>query len=740
MFEALGVFVYRHRWLTLALCGVFLVVSALLLLRGGRITSGTIRDLEADAAQRLADRVPGAPNDTTFVAVFLDDQKIGEEALLRGMKDALAPLASDARVLSVTTPDVAPPPMRPRMVAADGQAAFALVSLAGDFDQALEAYPHVRARIRPGELDMACTGKIAFVYDLDRTLERDLLRAELVSLPLALLVLLLVFRTVVAAALPVGVGALAVAGGIAVMLGLSNHLDTPQYTLNVCSLLGLGVAIDYSLFMVARYREELAAGHAYREALIHAVAGAGKIVAFSGLAVATGLGGLLFYEGGYLMSMGIGGAVVVALAVFFALTFLPALLAVLGPRIHAGRLRAAPRKGAVGFWHRMATTVMRRPLRFLIPTLAVLLLLGVPFLHLRLAVADVHVLPPEVESRRGYQLLGEHFPDEVANRIVVAVRFPDPPALRPDRIGALYDLSRRARALPGVRQVDSIVDVVPGLTREQAQALVPNPPPELAPAIELSKRLTVGADVAVLQVITDHPPESRVARSLVDAIRADRRVADGELLVGGPTANDVDTNAYIVSRTPRAVAFIIGVTLVVLALMLGSIVLPIKAVAMNFVSIAGSFGALVWVFQDGHLFVREPRPLDPSLPVLLFCILFGLSMDYEVLMLSRMKEAYDETRDNTHAVADGLEKTGGLITSAAAIMVAVFGAFALADVVLIQAVGFGMAVAVALDATLVRVLLVPATMRLFGDLNWWAPRPLVALRRRLGLDRSGRAP
>jgi RND superfamily putative drug exporter len=235
----------------------------------------------------------------------------------------------------------------------------------------------------------------------------------------------------------------------------------------------------------------------------------------------------------------------------------------------------------------------------------------------------------------------------------------------------------------------------------------------------------------LLFVLTDQPPESEEARTLVRSVRGQRQVADGALVVGGQTALDLDSTDFILERTPYAVVFVVGVTLVVLFLLLGSLLLPIKAVLMNFVSIVGSFGALVWVFQDGHVLVAEGRPIDPSLPVLLFCILFGLSMDYEVLMLSRIKESYDRHRDNRLAVAEGLEKTAGLITSAAAIMVAVFGAFALARFVVIKAVGFGLALAVALDATLVRVLLVPATMRLLGDWNWWAPRVLLRLRRRL---------
>jgi putative drug exporter of the RND superfamily len=545
---------------------------------------------------------------------------------------------------------------------------------------------------------------VPYMHDLDRILEHDLLRAELVSLPLAILVLLFVFRTAMAATLPVGVGALAVVGGIAIVTALSHVAEIAQYTINVCSLIGTGVAIDYSLFIVSRYREELATGCGVRDALVRAMGTAGRVVGFSGVAVATGLSGLLFFEGSYLFAMGVGGVIVVALGVVFALTFLPALLAVLGPRIDAGRLPGRQPR-TVGFWHRTAVGVMRRPLVVLLPTLALLLLMGIPFLHLRLAAADVRVLPDDVEARRGVELLRAHFPDQAANRIAVAVRFPSSPMM-PGRPAAIRALEARIAALPSVRAVDG-----------------PSTDPTIA----------MGDDAIVLYAITDSHPESDEARAIVRTLRVDRQVGDGTLLVGGNTANDVDVTSYVVSRAPKAVAVVVGATLIVVFLLLGSVVLPLKAVAMNFVSIAGSFGALVWVFQDGHLFVREGRPVEPSLPIVLFCVIFGLSMDYEVLMLSRIKEAYERTGDNTFAVAEGLEKTAGLITSAAAIMVVVFSAFALAKVVLIRSTGFGMALAVAMDATLVRILLVPATMRLFGHLNWWAPAWALRLRAALGL-------
>jgi RND superfamily putative drug exporter len=743
--------VYRFRWLVLAGAGVFLAASLAVLLRGGTLTTGTIRGLEARDVLQIAAATTGYPTETSFVVLFEDTRAkpldARDGAFHEAMQHALDPLRADAAVLSVATPDDAGPLLAPRMINGPAHAGFAIVTLKGDVKHALAAYPAVRARLKSDVLAVTCTGHVAFASDLDVTLERDLLRAEVVSLPLALLVLLFVFRTAVAAALPVGVGGLAVAGGVAVVLVLSRFVDIAQYTVNVCSLVGLGVAIDYSLFTVSRYREELAkedaAAPSYEAALVRAMGRAGRVVTFSGLAVGSGLAGLVFFDGSYLLAMGVGGAIVVTFAVVFALTFLPALLAVLGPRIHLGAMprRATAPDPSQGMWHRTAEWVMRRPVAVLVPTLAVLMALGAPFFHLKMTAADVRVLPADTEARRGYDLLRADFHEQAANRVVVVAHFPGDaasPVLTRARIDALFELSRSIAKLPHVTKVESLVDGGdPDMTAEDyASGLLDAQAGDAAaPIIAMAKKLLVVDRDVLLYVVSDAAPDSDDAHAIVRQLRASRGVGDGTLLVGGETANDIDVTAYMVERTPRAVAFVVGVTAVVLFFFLGSVVLPLKAIAMNAVSIVGSFGALVWIFQDGHLFIHEARPIEPTLPPLLFCILFGLSMDYELLMLARIHEAWTRTGDNTRAVAEGLERTAGLITSAAAIMVCVFGAFALARVVLVKAVGFGMAMAVALDATLVRVLLVPATMRLFGDANWWAPGPLRRMRDWLGLTR-----
>jgi len=740
-FERLGALIFRRRWLTLGLCCLFLAVALVGLLRGGQLTGGRIEGIEAERTQAVVEKVLGHTMDTTVVVVLraasMDPRN---QDFQDAVKAVLEPLRHDPHVVSIMTSDDAPPQLALDMVNAKAHTVFALVTVGGTFKEALQAYSRVRAELSSPSLTIECTGRLAYVHDLDHTLEHDLVRAELLSLPLALLVLLLVFRSLVAAILPVGVGALAVVGGISFVMFFSHYSDVADFTVNFCSLIGLGIAIDYSLFTVSRYREELAAGHDYEAALVRAMGYAGKVVCFSGLAVATGLTGLLFFPRSYLFSMGVGGLAVVLLSVVFALTFLPALLAVLGPKIDAGRVNIRAFGPARGFWQRMAVRVMDNPLRFLVPTVVVLLVMGVPFLHLRMSAADVRILDATTEARRGYDSLVRDFPHEAETRLVVAIEYPSSPVLTEKRIDDLYDFSRKVATLPHVVRVESLVDGDAGsgggggLDKEDYESILIHPSPLTEAMVRAGEKLMVGEQSMLLYVIVDQPPETREAQAVVQALRAIRTVGDGSLLVGGQTANDIDTTAFIVSRTPHVIVFIIAMTFVILFALLGSVVLPLKAVLMNALSVAGSFGALVWVFQEGHLGIAAPRPVEPTVPVLLFCVLFGLSMDYEVLMLSRMKEVYERTGDNTTAVAEGLEKTAGLITSAAAIMVVVFGAFALAAVVVVRAVGFGMALAVALDATLVRVLLVPATMRLFGPTNWWAPAVLVRARKALKLD------
>jgi RND superfamily putative drug exporter len=584
VFYSLGKFIYRRRWPTLFASAIFLALTTAGLVAGGRLTAPRIEGLEAQRADARIAEVVGRSEENTFVVLFRSDLlKVGSAEFSAAADAALAPLRRDARVARVEGLSELPPTVFAQRRNVEGNLAFALVTLAGDTREALAAYPTVRNALYSEQLVITATGRVPFNHDLNATLEHDLVVAELISLPLALLVLLLVFRTVVAAALPVGVGGLAVAGGVAAIFALSHQMDIAQYAVNVCSLIGLGVAIDYSLFTVARYREELHEGRSYPEALARAVDHSGRVVAFSAVAVVLGLTGLLFFTGSYLMTMGISGAIVVSLAALFALTFLPALLAVLGRRIHALKLPLPKLPVRVGMWHRVSGWVMARPVLVLVPTLGVLLLLGAPVLGMRLAASDVTVLPAKTDAHRGYVLLDRWFPDEADTHFDIAVEFPTEPALTAERVGALYDLSARLAALPNVRAVRSLTWGDPRLkTREAYQQVLISPPPAFAGQVEAATNAVSKGKVVVLQAITAAAPESDAAREIVRAIRANRVVADGTLLVGGESAHDVDVTRFMLRRAPWAVGYVVLATLLVLMVVLGSVLLPVKAVLMNF--------------------------------------------------------------------------------------------------------------------------------------------------------------
>ncbi len=724
MFEAWGHIIHRRRRLVLAISGAVLVASVVVLFTGGRITVPVVHGTESERGVAwMRDDMREPPGARLTVVFSHRTLEVDAPEFRDAVERITNRLRRDPHVAFVRTPFELPALMAGAFVSPDRHHVVVMATVRHDLGTARAYYDSLRRSLDGGTLEVHVSGPLQFMHDLDRSLARDLQRGEFISIPLALIVLLLVFGSLVAAAVPVGVGGLAVAGAVAGVLLLSRGIDVTQYCLNVVTLVGTSVAIDYSLFMVSRFRDELADGRDVETAVARTMATAGRAVLFSGLAVGIGLAGLLFYRGTHLQALGLAGTLVVTLAVIYAMTFVPALLSALGPRIDALRVRRASVRADGGLWRRVATAVMRRPLLVLLPSLAFTIVLAVPFVRLRMVMASADMLPRAAESRRANDLLREHFPRLAANRVVALARFPGSP-LTPDHVRESFGYSRRLASLPGVERVDSPVDLDDSLDAEGYAQLHALPADARPPGMDDVMRELAGSHTVLFAVSTSHANGTDAVRALVDRVRAVPGPRGAEIAVTGVAAIDLDNLRTFRRLTPYAIGFILCATLVILFALLRSVLLPLKAVAMNFLSIGASFGALVWVFQDGHLahWLRfEPGPIEPTLPVVLFCAVFGLSMDYEVLMLSRMKEEFDRTGDNTQAVADGLERTGRLITSAAAIMVAVFVAFAMADVVFLKAMGIGMAIAVTLDATIVRVLIVPATMRLLGRWNWWAP-------------------
>ena len=748
MFARWGRFVYRFRWGTLIASVVLLGLSIVAILTGATLTnSGSFgSNLPAGQAAKLINSQIQAQRGTVgseFTLIFSSTSQTADDpAFQRALEDAVASLSFDSRIAAVRTPYSVPAAQRSAFISRDSRKALVIVDLKDGSLKAERYINQVVAEVHPGPLTFVVTGQVPINRAFNSILEQDLQRAEFVALPITLLLLVLIFAAIVAALLPLGVGLLAIVGGFGGTVFLAHFTDVSQYATNIVTLIGLGVAIDYSLFIVNRFRDELAAGATREEAIATSMSTAGRAITFSGITVAIGLSAMLFFQGTFLASMGAAGAIVVGIAVFYGLTFLPAALSVLGERVDWPlwlRRRLGARKPAgTGAWHSMAVWVMRRPFFVLIPALAMLVLAGTPFLQLRLAQGGVDQLPPDNASRQGYDTLVRDFPGQDQTSIEAVVYYPDSSPLTADHVGDVYDLSHRLAALPNVLRVQSIVDIDPSLTKADYQRLYSGPPASLPPALQQAVSTGAGSHIALLNIVTNKPPTSDEARAIVRAVRAEH-VAGGQVLATGDTAFDLDVVNFILDRTPIAVGSVLLVTYIVLFLLTGSVVLPLKAVLTNLFSIAASFGALVWIFQEGHLSQQlgfTAQSIDPSIPVILFSIVFGMSMDYEVLLISRIQEEYRRTGDNQAGVALGLEKSGRLITGAAAIMVAVFLAFGLSNFVIIKAIGIGLAVAIAIDATIVRILIVPAIMRILGRANWWAPRPLTLLHRRIGAGES----
>ncbi len=746
MFYHLGRMATRYRWLIVG----FWMVAVAVALPFAPQTSGVLHsggfvspDIESERAVNLL--VQKLHLNQTIVQVIFTSQNYTADSpkFIQETQTALAGVRSMQEVSGVVSFTD-----NPRQISLDRHAAYVNVLLKPDPDSAPKLLPELERRLQPiSDLKMSIGGGPVFYEDIQSVSERDLRRAEMLAFPFAIIALLLVFRSVVAAVLPALVGGAAVVVSLALIFGLGQITNLSIFVLNITTLFGLGLGVDYSLFMVSRFREELAHGRDVEEAVAITVATAGRAVTFSGLTVSIGLVGLVFFSINMLRSVGMGGVLVVLMAVFAAITLLPAVLAIVGTRVNAfpvripkpwrrKRSRTTPDGSTntdpqYGFWYRLSQLVMRYPVRIFVPVLLVLITLGLPFLEVRFSAPDASILPADVPSRAAYDLLASRFNSRETTPILLAVQTKGD-VLTSANIRNLYGYVRRIEADPRVARVDSIVSADPRFTLDQYELLYTYPQLIADPYLSAFLRTSVAGNTTLISVISKYGMLDQHSQELVQTIRNTPPGNGITVLVDGGTAGDIDYVSSLYTEFPIAVLIVAITTYIVLLLFFRSLILPLKAILMNTLSILASYGALVVIFQNGFLHqVLGFTPLgfvEASSPILLFCSLFGLSMDYEVFLLSRIQEAYWQIGDNTQAVALGLQRSGGIITSAALIVIVVSACFATADMILVKALGLGMALAVALDATLVRGLLVPATMRLLGNLNWWFP--FVGVRRR----------
>ena len=590
------------------------------------------------------------------------------------------------------------------------------------------------------DFDSWRTGEIAIDVTFDSRIQEDLIKAELISGPLTVIILGIVFGTIISALLPFGVAVLTVLSAMGLTIWLSNTMDVTQYAINIITLIGIGVSVDYSLFLVNRFREELNRGRDIRTSTAMTVATAGKAVFFSGVTVAIGLMGMLFFENTGLPSLGIGGTLAVTVAMIFSVIVLPAFMAILGHRVFFGKIPysfSTENDDGTGIWAKIATTVMDKPWAVLIPTLVILLGAGLPFLYADFSIASRDALPPDDETRVGFEHMDEKWPEGAVNVAMIVLDFDGEDPLAEENLRATHNWM--LDQIEDERVINAFGYALPDSSMNESTVVAYwQTPDEYLTEEQIATReylrdqfLSNGVTYIIFSL--NGPITGEDGRGFVADVREDRDDflddlvigSEGQLLVAGFAAYSLDVQDAIVENLPIALAFIFISTVVLIFIQVRSVIIPIKAIIMNILSISATFGMLVFVFQWGYgesLLNFTAQPIETTNPVIIFCIVFGLSMDYEVLMLSRIHEEWEVTGDNTQAVANGLQKTGRLITGAAAIMVVVFMAFGLSSVVILKQIGLGLALAIFLDATIVRALVVPSTMRLMGKWNWWSPK------------------
>ena len=650
------------------------------------------------------------------------DMKSAQAAAL--VSDALDPVLADPDVLGVTSYyDTS----LDSLVSRDGRRALVLLSMVGDDGHKVEVYRRIEPLLRDTglELSLEIGGNAAAATLAQEIAADDVRKAESIALPIAALLTLFFFRSAVAALLPVLIGGFCVASASALVGVVAHGVEVAIFALNVCAFLGLGLSIDYALLLVQRFREELGLGRSPRAAVIVTLDTAGRAVWVSGMTVAVSLLVLVWVPVPLLRSVALGGVLAVGTALLGALVLLPALLAWLGPRVNRLAVARTDVAGPSPFWRQVGGVSMRHPVVTAFLCAAVLLTVASPVLRLRSAVPDARMFGRESEVRRVEDAIGDNAQFDPSGASSMQILLETRVAmLEPESLRAARAYLARLAATPGVASVRSpLLELDPDVGAETLAQQAASP--RLAPALARS----VHEDLALVVAVGAHPWRSEEAAQTVEAVRALPH-PQLSVAVGGTTAQLVDVRAALRSYGSIAAILVLGWNLAILLGAFRSVVVPLKAVLMNVLSLGASYGILVWVFQEGHLSgwlgFEALGGIDPTIPLVMFAVVFGLSMDYEVFLLSRIQEEYRRSRDNRASVIEGLARTGRVISSAALILFVVIGAFAAGDLVYVKELGVGMGVALLLDVTLVRALLVPATMQLLGDWNWWAPKWLAS--------------
>ncbi len=710
----LALFVVHRRWVVIALALLFLPFAAIV---GGNVqkqlTVGGMQDPGAESARTAVEiqhRFANAGQSDFVVLVTARHGNVDDPEVRAAGLEITKRLAAERGIVGASSywaGNLAP------LKSDDGRQALAFGSVRGGLDDQVEVAKKLTAKYTTTNrvLTTAVTGRAEIARQISQQAEQDLKRSELLTAPFTFVALVIVFGGMVAALLPLSVGLFAVVGTLLILTFLVSLTEVSVFALNLTTALGLGLAIDYSLFVVSRYREELATGASTNVAVGRAMQTAGRTVVFSAGTVMISLASLLLFPVTYLRSFAYAGVAVVFLAAISSVVVLPAILAVLGPRVESLRVFKQKPASDDGFWGRQAARVMKHPVPYALGVSAVMVVLAIPFLNFNPGLIDDRVVPDHVSSRAATDQIRENFASRESDALQVLM----PEANLERDADAIQAFAKTLAALPGVARVDA----------SNGSYLPTKDGVAVAPPNDLSARFVPerGAVGTWLSVVPDIEPHSAAGEQLVKDIRGTE--APFAFSVAGESATLVDTKESVLSVLPWALGLIALATFVLLFLMTGSLLVPVKALALNVLSLTATFGAMVWIFQEGHLSgllgFTPTGSIDIFTPILMFCIAFGLSMDYEVFLLSRIKEEYDLDRDNQHAVRVGLQKTGRIVTAAALLLTIVFAGIATSEVSIVQLFGVGLSLAVLVDAFLIRATLVPAFMRLAGRSNWWSP-------------------
>jgi len=703
MFERLAGIAHRYPWHIIAVALIFTGAAAWFGLQGAESLQPAGFDDPATQSIAARERIvssTGANFDQNLIALVRTGQPIqaaSTRAEVEGVARIIGRERAVARVLTVyRTHD-------PTMVSKDGKSTYIVVEFKNNSDGSIERAAGRLATALKSDARVALGGAAIANEQINEIVRQDLIRAELLAFPILFVLLFLVFRGLVATLLPPIVGGVAIMGTFLAVRLFNGVIPVSVFSLDLISGLGLGLAIDYSLLILSRYREEVVYAESEQDALRRTLATAGRTVFFSSLTVAAALASLLIFPQRFLYSMGLGGALVTLVDVVAALIVLPAVLAVLGPRVNVlapKRWQHAPAaEDRAGGWYRLSQYVMRHATPIALLSGALLLALGAPFLGVKLTFIDASVLPPYTSARQVNDALESQFPPGRVTHLYVAAQAPATPAGSQE----VRTLVHRIRGLPAVRNVFPTF---------------------------------LGRDTWKIDVVSAASDFSSRSQSVVTSIRS--LSAPFSFEVGGDTAQFVDYKSSVARHLPLVLAVIGLVLFVVLFLVTGSVILPVKAFLMNLLTLAATFGILVLIFQDGRfeglIGYTSQGALESSQPVLLFVVAFALSTDYGVFLLARIKEARDVGADNETAVATGIERTGRIVTAAALLLAVAIGAFATSQIVFIKELGVGAALSVLLDAMIVRSLLVPSLMKLLGGWNWWAPDLLRRLQKRIRIE------